>query len=451
MSAAVLAVGLRAEVFTEQKVVAPAPSSYFGSRVAAGGGVAVSWHATNRFVQSSVTILMERGSNGWGITSRTSANETGIPFVVNGEEIIYQDVRALNVYRREGNVWKRVQRLEVGADILEFWGLVAKGDRMAALGRFRQAVSQNIVSKLFIFRKVDGVWKKEHEIFEQNFQGFQSLTMASDSLDQRLMALVNSNDAEERWHLRIYRFDYQGSTNLVETRIPAPVELKNSQSATQIAIDGQWAALANGEVDNGFGAVFMYRLEHAGDPEAWKVQQVIRPNVTMFDHFGSSMALSGDKLLVGAPTRNEVRHNAGAAFLFEVAWRDTGANPSWVERRKFVASDGEPGDRFGHWVAFSDDTYVIGAPKEVGKEGGAIYFYEEQPEVKMKSVKGSEISWLRIYWPSRFRNSRLEMSSSPGGEWESAPFGRWSESGSWVMDIPAELPAAFFRVQREAQ
>src|SRR5688572_8848276 len=302
--------GLRAEVFTEQKVMAEGPSYYFGSINSVDGSTAVSWHATNRFIGSSETILMERGTAGWAIKSVTNANETGVPFVVNGDEIIYQDVRALNVYRRDGGEWKKVQTLEVGAEILDFWGLVAKGDRMAALGRYRQPVSLNIVSKLFIFRKKDGVWKKEHEIFEQNFQSFQSLSMSSDFLDQRLMAVMNSNDAEERWHLRIFRFDYQGSTNLVQTKIPAPVELKEWLTGTQIAIDGQWAMVGNGQIDEGFGAVYMYRLEHAGDPEVWKMQQVIRPNVTMFDNFGSSIALSGDKLLVGAPTRNERRHNA---------------------------------------------------------------------------------------------------------------------------------------------
>ena len=393
---------------------------------------------------------MERGAAGWGISSVTNASATGIPFVVNGDEIIYQDLRALNVFRREGGEWKKVQTLGVTSnprDYFDFWGLTVKGNRMAALGRFQQPVTLNLVTKLFIFRKVDGVWKKEHEIIEEPaFNSFQSLSMSGEFLDQRLMALVQSNNAEERWHLRVYRFDHKGKTNLVQTKVLPPAELKDEMAGTQIAIDGQWMMVANGQVDDGFGAVYMYRLEHAGDPEVWEMQQVIRPNVTMFDHFGSSIALSGDKLLVGAPTRNERRHNAGAAFLFEVAWGDTGANPSWVERRKFVASDGEPGDRFGQWVAFSDDTYVIGAPGQIGEEGGAIYFFEEKPEVKVKWVANGKV---RVFWPSKHTHSRLEMSTRLGGDWRLADFPRWGESGSWVMDIPPEVPATFFRVRRE--
>jgi len=436
--------GLRAEVFTEQKVSAQGPSYNFGSINAVEGRTAVTWHATNRFAGSSETIVMERGAAGWGIKSVTNAQETGIPFVVNGGEIIYQDARALNVYRREEGEWKKVQALEVGEEILDFWGLVANGNRMAALGRYRQPGSLNLVSKLFIFKKTDGVWKKEHEIFEEPPHTFQALAMASEFLDQRLMAVVQSNNAEEPWHLRIYRFHYDGSTNLVQGRIPAPTALKDALTGTQIAIDGQWAMVGNGRVDNGFGAVYMYRLEGV-DPESWELRQVIRPNVTMFDQFGSSIALSGDKLLVGAPARNERRHNAGAAFLFEVGW-DGGPNPQFSERRKFVASDGEPGDRFGQWVSFSNDTYVIGAPGPNHEEGGAIYFFEELPEVKVKWEANRK---LRVSWPAKHRKSRLLMSTELGGQWLPVNFPSWGESGHWVMDIPPDLPAAFFRVQRE--
>ena len=317
---------------------------------------------------------------------------------------------------------------------------------MAALGRFQQPVTLNLVTKLFIFRKVDGVWKKEHEIFEDPaHNSFQSLSMSGEFLDQRLMALMQSNSAEERWYLRIYRFDYQGTTNLVQTKVPAPTELKEWLTGTQIAIDGQWMMVGNGQVDDGFGAVYMYRRSYAGDPEVWEMQQVIRPNVMMFDHFGSSIALSGDKLLVGAPTRNERRHNAGAAFLFEVGW-DGSPNPRFSERRKFVASDGEPGDRFGQWVAFSDDTYVIGAPGQIGEEGGAIYFFEEKPEVKVKWVANGR---LQVFWPYKHQKSRLEMSTTLGGGWQPVNFPQSPETETWIVDFPPEAGAAFFRVRRE--
>ena len=144
-----------AEVFTEQKVMAEGPSYSFGSIISVDGPTVVSWHSTNRFSGSSETMLIERGAKGWGITSVRNADDTGIPFVVNGDEIIYQDTRSLNVYRREGGEWKKVQTLEVTSnpvDYFDFWGLVAKGNRMAALGRFQQPVTLNLVTKLFIFR-----------------------------------------------------------------------------------------------------------------------------------------------------------------------------------------------------------------------------------------------------------------------------------------------------------
>ena len=445
----VLVRGLVAEVFTEQKVAATGPSYSFGGIVSVDGGTAVSRHATNRFSGASETVVLERSRKGWEIKSVTNERETGTPFVAQGDEIIYQDVRSLHVYRRERGEWRKVQTLEVTqnpVDYFDFWALTVAGDRMAALGRFQQAVTLNLVTKLFIFRKMDGMWKKEHEILEDPAQGFVSLAMASDSLDQRLMALVQSNNAEERWHLRIYRFDFQGSTNLVQTIVPPPVELKDSLTGTQIAMDGQWAMVGNGQINNGNGAVYMYRLEGIGPPEVWELQQVIRPDAPMEDGFGSSIALAGDKLLVGAPARNERQHKAGAAFLFEVKYNPDNT-VTWLEKRKFVASDGQPGDRFGQWVSFSDDTYAIGAPGPFGKEGGAIYFFEELPEVKVKRVANGK---LRVFWPLKHGNSRLEMSSSVGGDWQAADFPRWAETMMWVMELPPDRAAGFFRVQRDA-
>src|SRR6187200_3071164 len=112
---------LQAETFTEQKVTAQGPSYSFGSIVSTDGGTAVSWRSTNRFSGSSQTMLMERGARGWGISAVTNASATGVPFVVNGDEIIYQDVRALNVYRRAGGEWKKVQTLGVTSNAKDYF------------------------------------------------------------------------------------------------------------------------------------------------------------------------------------------------------------------------------------------------------------------------------------------------------------------------------------------
>ena len=74
------------------------------------------------------------------------------------------------------------------------------------------------------------------------------------------------------------------------------------------------------------------------------------------DNFGKSVAISGDRVVVGARDEND---STGSAYIFE---RDeTG---TWTEVQKITASDGAAGDRFGFTVSISGDSVVAGALNE---------------------------------------------------------------------------------------
>ncbi len=90
--------------------------------------------------------------------------------------------------------------------------------------------------------------------------------------------------------------------------------------------------------------------------------------------FGSSVALSGERALVGAPfEKNGGGTSAGAAYLLE---RVDGG--SWIEVAKLVASDGEAGDVFGHSVALFGDHAFVGAfgDDDLGTSAGCAYAFE---------------------------------------------------------------------------
>jgi len=84
------------------------------------------------------------------------------------------------------------------------------------------------------------------------------------------------------------------------------------------------------------------------------------------DRFGSSLAIAGDLLAVGAPGRDEDGSSAGAVYLF----RRDGA--SWQSVAVLAAPDPTTGARFGTSVAFLDaDRLAIGASGHDGDESGA--------------------------------------------------------------------------------
>ena len=102
------------------------------------------------------------------------------------------------------------------------------------------------------------------------------------------------------------------------------------------------------------------------------------------DVFGSSVALFGDRALVGAPA-NLVSVGTGRAVLFaKVAG-------SWVEVQQFRPSGSTLGDAFGHSVAIAEGVIVIGSPAAPsgGVGRGVVYVYEE--------VNGAFVEVARLF------------------------------------------------------
>lgn len=140
-----------------------------------------------------------------------------------------------------------------------------------------------------------------------------------------------------------------------------------------------WSVAASGEtvvigaVDQdtagtaGAGAAYVF-VRSGG---AWTQQAFLKAsNPNGDDRFGTSVAVSGDTIVVGADREdsnatgvngdeiNITGPNSGAAYVFV---RGGGA---WTQQAYLKASNAAPGDAFGWSVAVSGDTVVVGANLE---------------------------------------------------------------------------------------
>ncbi len=91
------------------------------------------------------------------------------------------------------------------------------------------------------------------------------------------------------------------------------------------------------------------------------------------DQFGSSVSVSGNILIVGAPLHDEPSNSAGAAYLFDIS------NPEApVQLHKLTADDATTGDRFGTAVAIDGDVAIIGADADsyAGFHAGSAYLFD---------------------------------------------------------------------------
>lgn len=95
-----------------------------------------------------------------------------------------------------------------------------------------------------------------------------------------------------------------------------------------------------------------------------------------FDQFGTSVSLSDDLLLVGAPRDNGDDFQTGTAYIFR---RDA---ENWQEEAKLMASDGGQDDQFGFSLSLSGQIALVGAYRDddQGDNSGAAYIYRREGE-----------------------------------------------------------------------
>ncbi|MEZ4699160.1 MAG: T9SS type A sorting domain-containing protein [Rhodothermales bacterium] len=115
-----------------------------------------------------------------------------------------------------------------------------------------------------------------------------------------------------------------------------------------------------------------YIFERRGN-EWIEVAKLVASQGALRGGFGGAVALSGDRALIGASGYG-FGGNPGAAYLFERKGR------AWIQVAKLTASDGEARDKFGHSVALSGAHALIGAPENTnhGRASGAAYLFEPE-------------------------------------------------------------------------
>ncbi len=138
------------------------------------------------------------------------------------------------------------------------------------------------------------------------------------------------------------------------------------------------------------GAAYVF----ARSGTTWTQQAYLKAHqVTAGDNFGTSVAVSGDTVVVGAyfedssttginSTPNETATSAGAAYVF------VRSGTAWSQQAYLKAGNAGQEDRFGASVAVSGDTVVVGAnledssltginrtPNEAAPDSGAAYVF----------------------------------------------------------------------------
>ena len=160
------------------------------------------------------------------------------------------------------------------------------------------------------------------------------------------------------------------------------------------AVAASQTTLVIGAINDSFeggsrsGSTYIYERN---DANLWtEVTKLTASDSNAYENFGSSAAISGNLVVIGAQRDHEKENSAGAAYVYE---RDDSGG--WTEIIKLTASDAAKHDWFGNSVAVAGNTVLVGAhldDNNRGNNAGAAYIYEKRLEgwVELSKLTASD-------------------------------------------------------------
>ena len=145
-----------------------------------------------------------------------------------------------------------------------------------------------------------------------------------------------------------------------------------SRVGTSVSIYGETAIVgAWKDDDNGENSGSAYIFTKAVDG-TWSQTGKSASDGAAEDRFGFSVSISGDIVIVGADNDDDMGIDSGSAYVFTKA-----VDGVWSQTAKLVLADGAAGDFFGISVSISNETAIVGAPRndEMGTNSGSAYVF----------------------------------------------------------------------------
>ena len=314
-----------------------------------------------------------------------------------GDNVAVGDQGSVYVFIRSGTAWSLQQKLtaadgEIGD---QFGYAVALDGDTALVGAPWDDVDANAdQGSAYVFTRSGTTWTQQAQLFGLDGAGPGDDFGWSVSLDGDT-ALVGAPymDVDTYVMGAAYVFTRAGTTWAQQKYLAALDGEDVYYFGWSVSLSGDTALIGSpGDTVNDHSSQgSAYAFVRSGT--SWSQQtQLIAADGAADDEFGSSVAFSNDKALIGA-SLDTVGANSeqGSAYVF------MRSGTIWTEQAHLIASDGAADDQFGWSVALDGDTALVGAHRDdvgANTEQGSVYFYHEAP-----------LTIFRVYLPLTVRDT----------------------------------------------
>ncbi|MBI4878312.1 MAG: FG-GAP repeat protein [Planctomycetes bacterium] len=227
----------------------------------------------------------------------------------------------------------------------------------------------------YVFARSGTTWKEQAKLIASDAAGMDyfgfSVSLCGETA---LVGAFGDDHAGGMAAGSAYVFVRTRATWTEQTKLIAADAATSDLFGSSVSLSGD-TALVGAPGDDHYGSTnagSAYVFVRSGT--TWTQQAKLKAaDATIYDGFGSSVSVSGETALVGCPSDDHgVTSNAGSAYVFI----RNGA--TWTEQAKLIAADAAHGDGFGGSVSLFGDTALVGAcydDKAGWTDAGAAYVF----------------------------------------------------------------------------
>jgi hypothetical protein len=322
--------------------------------------------------QGSAYVFVRSGAT-WTQQQKLTAFDGRVDDLFGSAVAIYGDTLAVGattrgyregstyVFVRSGGVWTLQQKLIAGEGTTGniFGHALSLSDYTLVVGAYGTDIgANNAQGAVYVYTRIGTVWTLQKKITAGDgaADDFFGIAVAL-NVDTLAVGVRRDDVGANANQGSVYIFQRYGTLWLLEQRLYANDGGANDIFGNAVAFSGDTLAVGApyDTIGTNTNQGSAYVFTRSGG--VWTQQQKLTAaDGATSDHFGESVAIDSDTLVVGAHEDDiGANQDQGSAYVF------TRSGGVWTQQEKVTANDGGAYDRFGGAVTLNSDTLVVGS------------------------------------------------------------------------------------------
>jgi hypothetical protein len=264
------------------------------------------------------------------------------------------------VYRRTSGVWAleaNLAPLDGAPGNYCGWSVALQGDTLVAGAIYADVGAQSGVGAAYVFRRTGTTWTQEQKLVASDpLQGAEFGYSVGISGSTIVVGAPQATYASQGGRGAAYIFEFDGLAWSQTQKLAGSGTTFGARNGSSVAIDGARLVIgarttwedAGATIGTGSGWVFVK------SGASWVEQQKLQStSYVAWALLGASCAIDGNRIVLGAEGEES---NKGAAYVFDLV------GGTWQQKARLTGANTDASDFFGRGVAVSGNRIVVGAP-----------------------------------------------------------------------------------------